>query len=296
MIENFKKYFALIIFAAILFIGCSKDNGGGGGGNPTPTPTPIPPSPTATTCIISGISQVNSGTKSESNLTIFYDNNYNVTRIVNYDSLNNKKYSDVNFTYVTSDSIRIDAFQYIKLDAGKRVIVFVTKSDLVDPANADNYRFEYFYNSQGYLETKNLYINGSKLPNFKTIYIYTNNQLTKCIMTAASSANQKVLESDLTYNNSITLKTWIYPFPDAIEGYMYPTVLNFGNRPANPLQQVVTKIYNSSTGALLDTWTTNYGGYKMDANGYLIYGVASGDLQEGIASFYGKTNFYYACH
>jgi hypothetical protein len=77
---------------------------------------------------------------------------------------------------------------------------------------------------------------------------------------------------------------------------MYFTVLNYGNRPTNPPQQVVTKIYNTTTGVVLDTWTTNYSGYKADANGYLTYGVASGDLQQGIASFYGKTNFYYNCH
>lgn len=77
---------------------------------------------------------------------------------------------------------------------------------------------------------------------------------------------------------------------------MYLTGLNFGNRPANPPKQIITKIYNPSDGSLIDTWTTNYSGYKTDANGNLIYDVASGDLQEGIASFYGKTNFYYQCH
>ena len=165
-----------------------------------------------------------------------------------------------------------------------------------NPVTADDHGFEYFYNSQGYLESKNLFINGSKLPNFKTVYTYTNNLLTKCIMTAVSSGNLKVLESDLTYNTSFTIKTWMYTFPDAIEGYMYFTVLNFGTHPTNPLQRVVTKIFNTSTGAILDKWTTNYSGYKVDGNGYLAYGVASGDLQQGMAIFYGKTNFYYQCH
>ncbi|KAA9042119.1 hypothetical protein FW778_08905 [Ginsengibacter hankyongi] len=115
-------------------------------------------------------------------------------------------------------------------------------------------------------------------------------------MTAASSGNLKVLESTLTYDNSLKIKNWIYTFPDALEGYVYLTVLNFGNHAANPLKQVVTKIYDPSSGNLLDTWTTNYGNYKVDLNGYLLSGEASGDLQQGIAAFYGKTNFYYSCH
>ena len=115
-------------------------------------------------------------------------------------------------------------------------------------------------------------------------------------MTAASSGNLKVLESALTYDNSLKIKNWIYTFPDALEGYVYLTVLNFGNHASNPLKQVVTKIYDPSSGHLLDTWTTNYGNYKVDLNGYLLSGEASGDLQQGIAAFYGQTNFYYSCH
>lgn len=294
MHNTFYKNVLLSFIAILIFAGCGKKDNPA---NPTPSPTPQPPpTPTATSCIISGISQVNSGTKSEAALTAFYDNNYNVTRLLLFDSVNNIKRFDVNFNYITSDSIRIDAYQYFKLDTSKRVILFVTKSDMINPATADNYKFEYSYNVQGFLESKNLFINGSKLPNFKTVYTYTNNLLTKCVMTAVSSGNIKVLESDLTYNTSLNIKTWIYTFPDAIEGYMYFTVLNFGSRPTNPVQQVITKIYNTSTGAVIDTWATNYGGYKIDANGYLTYGVASGDLQQGIASFYGKTNFYYLCH
>lgn len=277
---------------SILCVTCGKKDSSSGG----VTPPPPPPPPTSTTCIISGISQVNSGNKSEAALTAFYDNNYNTARILIYDSVSNIKRFDASFNYITSDSIRIDANQYIKLDAGKRVVLFATKSDLTNPTAADDYKLEYLYNEQGYLGTKNLYINGSKLPNFRTTYTYTNNLLTNCLLTSVSSGNLKVLEAALVYDSNIKIKNWMYLFPDGFEDYEYTTVLNFGNRPPNPPTQIVTKIYNPSTGVLLDTWTTNYSGYKVDSNGYVTYGVASGDLQQGIAMFYGKTNFYYQCH
>lgn len=292
---NLFKTIVLSLIITGTFLGCSKK-----GSTPDPPPNPPPPPPPppigATTCIISGISQANSGSKSEAALTAYYDNNYNVTRILIYDSASNVKRFDASFNYISADSIRLDAYQYFKLDAAKRVVIFVTKSDMTNPLAADDHRFEYTYNTQGYLESKSLYINGSKLPNFKTVYSYTNNLLTKAVMTAVSSGNVKVLESDLSYNTSINIKTWSYTFPDALEGYMYFTVMNFGNRPANPLQNVVTKIYNTTTGTIIDTWTTNYSGYKANSDGYITYGVASGDLQQGMAMFYGKTNFYYLCH
>ena len=284
------------ITLCIICISCSKSDSGGGGGTTPPPPPPPPPPPSATTCIISGVSQVNSGSKTEYGLTAQYNAGYNATRLLIYDSTKNINRFDVTLNYATNDSVRIDQYQYFKLDASNRIISFVTKSDLTDPIAADDYKFEYIYNNQGYLATKNLYINGGKIANLNTTYTYNNNILTKCLMIAPSSGNLKVLESDLIFDNSVTIKNWIYTFPDAFESYVFSTALNFGIRPSNPLSQVITKIYNPATGILLDTWTTNYNGYKVDTNGYITYGVANGNLQEGIATFYGKTNFYYVCH
>ena len=287
----------IFIFVLIILVSCSKtrstppDGNGSGGGNGGDTVRN-----NNKTCMISTISQINSGKGAEFSLTANYNSSYNVTRIVIYDSVNKAKNFEAAFNYITKDSIRIDQYQYFILDANGRVIRFATKSDLNSPQNSDNYLFEYTYNTQGYLISKNLFINGSTIPNFSTAYSYTNNLLTNCIMTAVSSGNLKVLESNILYDGTHTIKNWIYTFPDAMEGYMYLAILNFGNRSANPLRQVTTKIYNPSTGVLLDTWITNYGNYVIDANGYVLSGEANGDLQQGIASFYGKTNFYYVCH
>jgi hypothetical protein len=183
----------------------------------------------------------------------------------------------------------------MKLDTSKRVIAFVTRSDLTDPANSDIYRYEYLYNASGYLAIKNLYINGSVNAYYSTNYAYTNNLLTSCIMTSPIAGNLKVLEATLAYDTSTSPKTTIYPFPDGFENYLYAPVLNFGKRPGKALSQVVTKLYNASTAAVLDTWTTSYTGYSLDSNGYLTNGTANGDLQQGMASFYGKTYFTYQC-
>lgn len=286
------------LFVFIFFLSCRKDhgnnngngnngNGNSGGGNNGNNDT---------NCIISTISQLNSGLSSESSLSAFYNNSYNVTKLVIYDSVNKVKNFEADFNYISSDSIIIDQYQYLILDTQSRVIRFKTKSDWSDLENSDDYLYEYLYNDQGFLSIRNLYINNSQSPELSTAYNYTNNLMTSCIQTAFTSGNLKVLESTLTYNTSITIKNWIYTLPDATQEYMYLTALNFGNRSSNPLKQVVTKIYDPTSGILLDTWTTNYTNYIVDGHGHLLSGEADGDLQEGIASFYGKTNFYYQCH
>jgi hypothetical protein len=292
---NYIKCF-IVCISVLASCGKNNDTPSGGGNNGGSGGSGGSGSSKDTSCVISAISQTNSGAGSESSLLAYYNDNYQVTRLVSYDSVHKIQNFEANFNYITTDSVRINPYQYLILDANKRIVRFATKSDLADPIHADNYVFEYVYNSHGYLSTKNLFINGSKLPNFSSAYTYTGNLLTNCLMTAVSSGNLKVLESTLSYDNSLTIKDWIYTFPDAMEGYMFINVFNFGNHPASPLKQVVTRIYDPSSGKLLDTWTTSYGNYKIDANGYLMSGEATGDLQQGIAAFYRNTHFYYSCH
>lgn len=298
MIKSLAKYIFVVCMLALTFTNCGKS---GDGHTPTPPITPPPPTlppvtPSNASCVLSGISQVNSGSKPEFALTEIYDNNSNVKSISVHDSTTNETTFHTNFNYITSDSITIGQDQYIRLDGTKRVVILSIKSNLSDPFKADDYMFKYTYDMQGYLVKKDLYINGSGLPNFSTTYNYTNNLLTSCVMTTRTSGNSKVLETTLSYDNLINVKNWIYTFPDATIENKYNIALNFGNRPVNPIKTVSTKIYHPVTGALLDTWSTAYGGYKQDTNGNIIYGEATGDLQQGIAVFYGKTNFYYTCH
>ena len=275
----------LLIFISFI-VGCSSG---------VDIPLPTPPPPTAKTCIISGITQQNSTIKPEFNFNIQYNIIYNPIKMSLFDSVTNIQIFNANLNYVTLDSIIIDAYQYFKLDALKRVILFVTKEDMTQPSNSDNYRYEYKYSQDGFLITKFLFINGAKTPQYTTNYTYSNGQLVSCIMTTSSSDNKKVLESTLSYNVSVSPKTMIYIFPDGFESSLYSVALNYGNRPSKPPSKIITKIFDPVTGNTLDTWTTNYSGYALDSNGYLTGGTTSGDQQQGIFTFYGKTSFTYQC-
>lgn len=284
-----KKTYGILVIAFI-YLACSKPD------EPAPTPPspPNPPAPAAQTCIISGIAHRNSGSKAEFALSVGYNAVRNPTSIVVFDSAANSLVFSASLNWVTLDSIRIDQYQYIKLDTAKRVSMFVTKSDMTKPGTADDYRYEYLYNSDGLLITKNLYVNGGKTPSYISSYTYGGSLLIGFTM-KTGNGNQKLMESTLTYDLAQSPKTMLYTFPDGFEISYYTAVLNFGKRPVNPLAQVVTKIYNTANAALLDTWTTNYSGYTLDSNGYMTSCNATGDQQQGIAGFYGKTYFSYQC-
>ncbi len=277
-----------------LFTGCSKQETPPPVNPPTNPPTNPPPT-TPRTCLLAGVSQANTGAKSDFVLSISLNSSDLPTKFLVFDSLANTKIYEANLSYITADSIRLDQYQYIKLDGAKRVSVFVTKSDMGIPATADDYRFVYTYNREGFLITKQLYINGSANPFQTTNYSYANNLLIKCVMSVAGNTSLKLLEADLVYDNNTTIKDWIYTFPDAFESNVLNTALSFGNKANKPLTSMVTKIYNPANGNILDTWTTNFSGYSFNTDGYIQSVNASGDLQQGMAIVYGKTNFNYAC-
>jgi hypothetical protein len=285
--------YTIIYSLVIAILSCGK------GGDPpatTPPPTTNPPPtqpPAPKNCTLIGIEQQNTGGKPDFALTLTL-NGLNPLSLVVFDSLANKRLIENNFSIITTDSIRIDQYQYLKLDANRRVSVFVTRSDMTQAASSDIYRYEYTYNNEGYLSTKKLFINGSTTAYYTTSYTYSNNLLIKCMMSIGES-NLKVLESDLTYDTNTTAKGWIYNFPDAFESYMYGSLLNFGNKPARPLSQVITKIFNPTNGNILDTWNTTYSSYILNTDGYIVSVRANGDLQQGMALLYGRTIFKYSC-
>lgn len=276
----------LILF---LFWSCGKDE------DVVPIPQPPVVGGGNKSCSLKGISQFNSGTNAEFSLTGFFDNDLKSIRVMVFDSVTNRKVFDAPFIYSTADSITIDTYRYVLLDGNKRVKTLVTPSDLSDPVNSDQQRFEYTYDTNGFLIRKSMFLNGSKIPDYTTDYSYTNNLLTGCVLKASSAGDLKLLESVISYSTDKTIKNWIYTFPDAFESFFYSTVLNFGVKPLHPVSKMSTTIFNPADGTILDTWVTNFNNYLISSDGYVLSGTANGDLQQGMVGFYGKTNFYYQC-
>lgn len=288
-------FLTLLLLMAIsaVYMGCSKYTNDAYVA-PTPTP-PTPPTPLPKNCIVLGIMQKNSGSTPEFSLSITYNSNLIPTKILAYDSLTNVRIFEASLAYISSDSIIIDKHQYIRLDNNKRVVRFKTKENIEKPTSSDDYLFEYKYNAEGYLIVKNLFINGASIPTYSTTYTYSNGLLTNCLMVLTNIGSKKVLESTITYDDKISPKTMFYVFPDGFENYYYSQALNFGSRPTRPPKQIITKVYDPAINRLLDTWKTDYIGYVLDGNGYITFANVTGDQQQGMPEFFGRTSFQYRC-
>lgn len=263
-------------------IACSKKN-----------PAPISPQTSSKTCRLVGIEQPHQAGKPVYSLTLAYNGNQPQSLSI-FDSLNNTRIHEANFTMPTPDSILIDPYQYLILDQEKRVVVFVTRANVNLPNNTDTYRYQYTYNADGYLSKKTLYVNGSNLAYSQTNYTYNNNLLVTCEM-SIGSVHLKVVESTLTYHTNLIVKDWLYMIPDAHESYMYSTVFNFGKKPNRALAQVTTNILHPSNGSITESWITTYGNYSINADGYVEAVTTQGDLQRGMPAMHGKTVFKYQC-
>ena len=245
-------------------------------------------------CQIISISNKNSINKSDLALTVYYDYVNRATKLVLFDSIRNIKLKENVFSY-QPDGISISKYESFSLDpTTQQVKKFTTKADLSNP-NSDDLLYEYIYNDSGYLITKNQYINGSKSPTYKTTYSYdASNNLVSCLMNLVSG-NKKILESTITYDETRVLANFIYTFPDGFENYIYTPIFNYGKKPKYALKTMVTKIIDPSTGVLMDTWTTAFGAYSFNIDGYITQLTQSGDFQQGLGLFYGKTDLGYMC-
>ena len=245
-------------------------------------------------CQITSISNVNSSNKSDLALTVYYDYVNRASKLILFDSIRNVKLKESVFTY-QSDGIVIGKYESISLDPiTQQVKKYTTKADLSNP-NSDELVYEYIYNDSGYLVTKNQYVNGAKLPTYYTKYTYDgSNNLVSCIRHLVSG-NKKILESTITYDLSSLLSNFIYTFPDGFENYVLTPIFNYGKKPKYGIKTMVTKINDPNTGGLLDTWTTTFGSSTINPEGYITQFTQSGDFQQGLGLFYGKTQLNYLC-
>lgn len=264
---------------------------------PSTSSAPIIPGFSSTTsknCQIIYITNKNTNNKSDLALTVYYDYVNRASKLILYDSIRNTKLKDDIFTY-QPDGISISKYESISLDpTTQQVKKFITKADLSNP-NSDELLYEYIYNDSGYLVIKNQYINGSKLATYKTTYSYdASNNLVSCLMILVTG-NKKILESTITYDETRVLSNFIYTYPDGFENYMYTPIFNYGKKPRYALKTMVTKITDPATGRLVDTWTTSFGSYSISGDGYITQLTQSGDFQQGLGLFFGKTDFGYVC-
>ena len=263
--------------------------------DPATGTSPVSLTSTSTgSCSVINISQKNKDYGNVDNsFQVTRDTNFIPTRMRLYDSLAGKSDYDIN-VFLSGDSMLLSTGEYLLRDPVTKLIkVLSTKSDIYDP-NSDDKLCLYFYNTQGYLIKKQIFLNGSSYPSYETTYGYDNNLLTGCVVTAGAN-KLKLIESTLAYDTSKIVKPWIYLFPDFFEGYNYLQAFNFGKKAASPVSSILTRIFDINDGSIIDYWYTSFAGYVYSKDNFILQTTAKGDLQQGLGLLFGITRFDYQC-
>lgn len=279
-----------ILAFLFLSVGCQKHF------ELTDPQTTQPPAPLTTVvgsvCELANIKQIDGNV--EYNRLSFQKNNLNKTIGYQFfDSVTNT--IDLKSTFqFNGDSIQIDSVSWILKDPiSSNVLQYHTKQKL-NNGTFDNIIYVYDYDISGRLINKNVFYNQFIAPDFTTTYSYSGDNLINCDL-VENSSNTKLLHTDLQYDLSIDIKPWVYLFGDGFENYRFVQGIAFGKKAKNPIKQISTKIYDSNSNAILESWQTNYSGYVISADKYVLQVTANGDNQQGIGLFIWTLRFDYNC-
>ena len=289
---KFAYKIGLLVCTYLIVSGCSKSFIET---DPITGVSPVNLTTSTGTCAVIRISQKNRDYNNTDNaFMITRDTAFMATHLQAYDSLAGKVDFDINVT-VNGDTVNLSTGEWILIDKStKLVTTLFTKTDITDPSSDDKLCL-YFYNSQGLLVKKQIFLNGSTEPSFETNYQYDKSLLISCIVTAGTN-KIKLIESTLSYDTTKTVKPWLYLFPDFFEGYHYLQSFNFGKKAISPVQSILTRIFDINDGSLIDYWYTTFSGYVISKDGFIIQTTAGGDQQQGLGLLFGITRFDYQCN
>lgn len=255
------------------------------------TPEHVSNNPNAT-CMIGNISQIN-GSQIYNNLAYQYTTAQLASGVeITEPSLNNNRVVK-NFSF-RGDTILLDASQWLLQDPVTR---YISKMQVIEQVNSniqDTILYQYEYDGSGKLVRKKCFYNRSKDPDFTTDYSYTGNNITSCKLMLGSGP-QKLMESSISYDATISIKPWLYLFTDVFENNLYLQAFSFGIRPSLAVKEINTVVYDSGSGNIIDTWVTKFSGYVLSKDNYVLQVNANGDNQQGLAFLTGTLRFNYSC-
>ena len=284
-----KKYNCILILL-LLVLGCSKEyvETDPLTGKEVQALTTDP----AASCQLTQLKQI-SAKISFNRLDYQRDNANKIMGINYYDSITNTVDYKLTFQY-RGDTIAMGNWEWMIQDGSTKNISQYFVRDTTNGSFWDDILYEYKYDPAGKLIKKLTYYNYSSDPDYITNYLYDGNDLISTQLFAAD-VQSKLMQTDVSYEVSKTIKPWIYLFGDAFENYRYLQGFSFGKRPAHAVKKIVSTIYDANDGTVLDVWTTNMGEYVISKDQYVLQVTSSGDIQQGMGLLLGTIRFDYQC-
>lgn len=246
----------------------------------------------SSTCTISGIKQIDGS--SVFNSVIYSRDTSGLPLTLNFsDSTTKTMIQSVKFTY-KSDTVFISDNEWLLIDKTNKNVLKYYKRIYTSATEYDEELYEYKYDNLNHLVSKSTYFNNPPVADYITTYSYSaDNNLIGCSL--KSGIGQLLLQSTLKYDLLKKIKPWIYLYADSFENYIYLLGFNFGTKPANPINEMVSIIYDVQTNVALETWKTTYSGYVYSKDNYVLQVTCTGDVQQGLGLYLGTMRFDYSC-
>ena len=245
------------------------------------------------TCQISRIRQISS--KIAFNRLEFQRDNSNKMLGLNYyDSITNTVDYKASFQYRGDTIIMGNAEWMVQDPKTKNINQYFVRDTTID-LFADDILYEYKYDLSGKLVQKLTYYNYSTEPDYITKYVYDGNNLITTQFLGRDGIT-KLMQTDITYDVNTITKPWVYLFGDAFENYRFIQGFSFGTKSTLAVKKIISIIYDANNGSALDTWTTNFGGYVISKDQYVLQVTCDGDIQQGMGLFLGTIRFDYQCN
>ena len=195
-----------------------------------------------------------------------------------------------------SDTIRINPYEYFVTDVanGGRVSRL---HDLTDPADTLSPQFDvdYSYDGAGHLTSKSYSFSSNPgVPYYIVNYNYTGSNLTGMTGTDVSFGSNLVVDAVLDYYNGLNPQSYMYLFPDELAYSPYTQFLNFGTRSRSAIKNLKVRYYDPGP-VVRDSTVSNFTGYLMSRDNYVLGVYMNGDDQFSIPAQAGKLSFSYKC-
>ncbi len=218
-----------------------------------------------------------------------------VTDVTRFDSLSlTIDFNSIPQYFANGDTVYIDPDQYFVRIAGTKLVKLF--HGFVDPTvpGSPEYDVNYVYDGNGKLAQK-LY-NYTLLPGItyqEVTYNYASGNLISMTNIDAFTGDL-ISDATLTYYTNIAPKNFMYLFPDENTLPSYSQFFNFGGRPANAVKSLKVRYYDPGNIAV-DSTVSDFKGYVMSRDNYVLSTYMLGDDQSSIPAMEGKLTFSYHC-
>lgn len=195
----------------------------------------------------------------------------------------------------SNNTIRINKNEFFLLDGIGRIKEFNTLENPFDTSSL-RYKYTYEYDASGHLYSKSWFVTSLNTDTALFVYKYewANDNLVKVEVNEGAGNRRIALRAELKYNDTKTVKNFLYYFPEAHELAPYIFSVNVGAKSKNLLENIVVRIYDEDGKEIL-RYNTVYSDYKFSADDYVTEVNALGDVIDGLPLVNGLTKFDYEC-